>query len=413
MKPCLPAAKDLLLEVKIDAERDEACKDINPEGENLLTMMSEEGAGKPMVDLSDPFDSRMVTWAVIIFFTLLIAAGIISKGEPLRSVGLQTFPNFVSLWIAISISILLANSWQLWHLWLKLRNLLTFLDKLPLRRTLQAMHGFTWGSIWKMGGNVLDVRYQIFYRQFEAINHLRASLPHHPEGSNTYSETMQAWAKEIEKTHCSRILFAKWYAKNWDKWTARGLGELCALQESTAEAVGFLMTKVLVPAWVCESGSLLVPPAAKAGADGESAIPPSDHPYISNAEEVVCLLYLGFIQNILGRIRSMVLGIICLFLSIAFVLPSYPFDPRPVLTGAVIILFLIVGTAVVFVYSQMFRDATLSHLTNTKPGELGSEFWMKLVSFGVGPVFGLLATVFPSVSDFLLSWLQPSLSAMK
>jgi hypothetical protein len=61
----------------------------------------------------------------------------------------------------------------------------------------------------------------------------------------------------------------------------------------------------------------------------------------------------------------------------------------------------------------MFRDATLSHLTNTKPGELGSEFWLKFVSLGVGPAFGLLATVFPGVSDFLLSWLQPSLSAMK
>jgi hypothetical protein len=67
----------------------------------------------------------------------------------------------------------------------------------------------------------------------------------------------------------------------------------------------------------------------------------------------------------------------------------------------------------VLVYSQMSRDATLSHITNTNPGELGMEFWLRLVGFGVGSLIGLLTTLFPSITDFMFSWLQPGMQSLK
>ena len=67
----------------------------------------------------------------------------------------------------------------------------------------------------------------------------------------------------------------------------------------------------------------------------------------------------------------------------------------------------------VFVYADMHRDATLSHITNTKPGELGSEFWVKIIGFGAAPLLGLLTTVFPELAGFLFSWLQPGLTSLK
>jgi Protein of unknown function (DUF3237) len=58
------------------------------------------------------------------------------------------------------------------------------------------------------------------------------------------------------------------------------------------------------------------------------------------AGEFLVLGYLGFIQNILGRIRTLILG--CLFLLVAATLSvsSYPFDPLPVLGGMFMALFL-------------------------------------------------------------------------
>jgi hypothetical protein len=109
----------------------------------------------------------------------------------------------------------------------------------------------------------------------------------------------------------------------------------------------------------------------------------------------------------------MVLSILWLFIGVTIALASYPFDPRPVISGTMVLLFAALGAFIIFVYSQMHRDAILSLATNTTPGELGIEFWLKLIGFGAGPVLGLIATVFPESTDFLFSWIAPGLSAAK
>jgi hypothetical protein len=68
---------------------------------------------------------------------------------------------------------------------------------------------------------------------------------------------------------------------------------------------------------------------------------------------------------------------------------------------------------VITVYAGMNRDAALSHITNTPPGELGGQFWLQLITFGIGPLVGLLTTLFPSITEFATSWLQPSVQALK
>jgi len=75
-------------------------------------------------------------------------------------------------------------------------------------------------------------------------------------------------------------------------------------------------------------------------------------------------------------------------------------------------LFLI-AIVVCYVYAGMARDETLSYITNTEPGRLGAEFWLKFITFIVGPVIGLMATQFPQVADSIYSWLQPGLEAIK
>jgi hypothetical protein len=110
---------------------------------------------------------------------------------------------------------------------------------------------------------------------------------------------------------------------------------------------------------------------------------------------------------------TIVMGILCLFLATAAAISSYPFYPRQGLSGSMLALFAVLATIIFYVYAQMHRDATLSHVTNTKPGELGSDFWFKVLGFGLAPLLGLLTTVFPSISDFVFSWLQPGLQSIK
>jgi hypothetical protein len=69
---------------------------------------------------------------------------------------------------------------------------------------------------------------------------------------------------------------------------------------------------------------------------------------------------------------------------------------------------------IVKIYAEMHRDATLSRVTNTNPGELGTEFRFKIIGFGIAPVIGLLTRIFPGNTDFVFpSWLEPRISALK
>lgn len=177
-----------------------------------------------------------------------------------------------------------------------------------------------------------------------------------------------------------------------------------------------LLVWLLLPEWREETNSLILEEGKQStgGDDGQHRAPPlSKKQHIRDAEECVCLPYLGFVQNILGRMRSMVMTILWLFLATAVAISSYPFDPRQGLSGVMLALFILLGAVIFYVYAQMHRDATLSHLTNTTPGELGTDFWFKLVGFGIAPLLGLLTTVFPEISDFVFSWLQPGLQSIK
>jgi hypothetical protein len=173
----------------------------------------------------------------------------------------------------------------------------------------------------------------------------------------------------------------------------------------------------VAPSWHTEKESLVIvfPPAPCK--EGETHSGPGiykDIPrHVLAAEEFFVLPYLGFIQNILGRIRTIVLGSLCLFVATTFAVSSYPFDPLPVLAGIFLAVFVITGTTIVVIYAGMHRDAILSYITDTSPGELGGEFWQQVFTFGIGPLIGLLTTLFPSITDFVVSWLQPSAQGIK
>jgi hypothetical protein len=109
----------------------------------------------------------------------------------------------------------------------------------------------------------------------------------------------------------------------------------------------------------------------------------------------------------------MVITIVALFVAATAATSTYPFDPRQALSLILIVLFTITGVVIFKVYAEMHRDATLSHVTNTKPGELGTEFWFKILGVGIAPLLGLMTRVFPGFTDFVFAWLQPGVSTLK
>jgi hypothetical protein len=395
----------------------------------FLSMYSGERIERPLESLCEPFSGQVFCVFAGSFVLLLLLSLLLADGEiPVRSLGATHYARFYCIGMDLLLSLILASSWQLMKVWFRLRQLLVFLDRIPLRRTMCALKGYSWGSVWKMGGNILDVRYKLLYRQFESFTHMCNSM-----ASGSMLDN-RPWSDAIKRTHKARGKFADWYSEKWDDWEARDLRALRKYQHSLAESAGLILSKLLVPRWREEDQSLVMEDSNKksvtveitkdesvlleasaagkdqaAGANGEDGFAE----VVRNAEELVCLVYLGFVQNILGRMRTLVMQIALLFVAATASVATYPFDPRPALSGAMLAMFLTVGFVIVIVYSQMCRDATLSHVTNTNPGELGAEFWFKLIGFGVGPALGLLATIFPELPGSLLAWLQPGASVLK
>lgn len=96
-----------------------------------------------------------------------------------------------------------------------------------------------------------------------------------------------------------------------------------------------------------------------------------------------------------------------LFLATAVSSSTYPLDPRLLLSILFFIVFAGIAGTVILVYAQMHRDATLSLITNTTPGQLGVDFYIKVLEFAAGPALGLLTVIFPELTDFLFAWIQP------
>ena len=65
------------------------------------------------------------------------------------------------------------------------------------------------------------------------------------------------------------------------------------------------------------------------------------------------------------------------------------------------------------VFAQMHRDSILSRITDKKPNELGSDFYLRIISFGAVPVLTWLAYNIPTIGGPLFQLLKPGVEVMK
>jgi len=388
-----------------------------PDRTPTMPMFSREQLQTPLEEQARPLGGSYLAILGVIFPIVVVVCGIALQGVWLRTLGERNFGIFIFFWLALSIALILADTAQCWWTWRNLDVLLVYLDRLPLRRTLNALQGLSWRSVWAMSGNVLAERYCLVSRQIEAMRHLGNQIdswtpedPSAAENKKQLHDRISACQKQELKA------LVAWYERlNGDSVTS--VEPLRDLQEEFASIAAQVLTTVLIPSWQLDTNSLLVDSSKtrSTDVDGPSGptISPSVPAYVRAAEEFVVLPYVGFIQNILGRIRSTVIGALFLFVASTLAVSSYPFDPLPVLGGIFLAVFIITGATLIVIYAGMHRDATLSYITGTRAGELGLEFWRQLITFGIGPLLGLLTTLFPSITDFITSWLQPSSQVMK
>jgi hypothetical protein len=130
-------------------------------------------------------------------------------------------------------------------------------------------------------------------------------------------------------------------------------------------------------------------------------------------EKYVALRWAAFIRGVIGRIRLLIIFLAISFSLAMISLVVYSFEPHRELLWSVTALFIVIGFIIIKVLIQMHSDPILSYITITKPGRLDFAFYIHLITLGVGPLVTLLATLFPSIGRYALSFFQPGLEALK
>ncbi len=130
-------------------------------------------------------------------------------------------------------------------------------------------------------------------------------------------------------------------------------------------------------------------------------------------EEFIVLRCVGFIRYSLWIMRSSLEFLTYGFILLVAALTLYPFEGKRGIGIALVFIFLAIGGLVFSAFAAMDRDPLLSRLSNTRPNELSRNFVYRLLAFGGLPLLTLLASQVPEVGNFLLSWAQPALQAVK
>jgi hypothetical protein len=138
---------------------------------------------------------------------------------------------------------------------------------------------------------------------------------------------------------------------------------------------------------------------------------PQDLKYLL-AEDIVALPFYAYIHKVLDELRNMLffLGIAISLLFAA--LHTYAFRADQSIDWWFFGLFAFMGGGIVFVIAEMDRNALISRLSDEKPGELGSGFYLQLLKYGTVPFLTIFGSQIPSISNLLLKWVQPALEAL-
>jgi hypothetical protein len=296
---------------------------------------------------------------------------------------------------------------RVWEIWLKTRRLLMILDSRPLREGFRRLDGFSRRSLWQVSLVTATEFQSLLARVSEARDRAIRMVP--PMRAGDLAENIKRdrdtvfkrWQTVLEpqREHGLRHLIRNWLTRRENELClTHGFG---CLQHDTALAAGRALD-LLAERWGRDQERPGTCPIAGS----------PDYAGLKACERFVCLVYVSFLLVVLMRIRSLMLAVAGMYIVAMVGVNSYPFQPRATIAALSAALLVYVTVMVTVVFAQMNRDSTLSHLTNTTPGELDKEFWIRTGSFVALPLFSYLVAQFPQINRLFYGLIEPAVQAL-
>jgi len=320
--------------------------------------------------------------------------------------------------LMLTAVVAMSHALSLHQSWITMKLMLRALGREPLRRTFAALRALPDSSIWALGSDARGEQSRALSDEMESLIHLRNLISvesSRSRGVDEYSpcyaiDKCLFWARKYKESSAANLLRS--HSNDHRR-------ELCRWLGRSAEDV---MNWILIPAWNSEKASLnlgLGPAKKDGGGQDDSSTAAGDvsllsrDPTVRAAEEFICQVYIAYIKRVLSCMRAGATSIAILFLTLGAAISCYPILSRTTVVFALVVVVAVVFALIAKVYVEMARDEILSLMTGTIPGQLGTEFWIKIVGFGIGPLLGLVAAQFPAVAETILSVLGPSMNNAK
>jgi hypothetical protein len=306
---------------------------------------------------------------------------------------------FVAL-LSTLIAVCLAGCIRMIAIWNALRRgVLERLENLPIRFAFSRLKGMGWMTMLRQGG--LEQQWRDISRSIESMSH----LGHQPDLPSALRQKLQskcdALMSDIAQFRERIANRASTSTKPDYEWTE-------SVEDRLAEFSQFLLSSILIPHWRDERIGLVESKETEQAAATEPPLP-----RILAAEEFLAIRYISLITAVLANLRYLMA-----FISVSFVLAllawnSSSFQPRKLLDWCFTFLLAILGAGVIAVFAQMHRNTILSRITDTRPNELGWDFYFRIVSFGAIPVITWLAYQFPDFGNMIYRFIEPAVPVIK
>ena len=310
---------------------------------------------------------------------------------------------FLFCFLVLAVSVLWLNWFRFVNIWVHLRNILEHLENLPLRTAFERLPREKSLPILQWG----EARNTFLLRQ--VLDRLRAlaSLDTSAENGRLLTEfeakmdaLMKCGVVETEIVEHKNVVggaprtILRTFSRSRQDLLRGAQGEM-------TDVIDALSTRLLKEYWRRGSSG------TKEGQEPR----PVDRKFIL-AEDIVALPFYAYIRRVLNELRNILffLGIAVSLLFAA--LHTYAFRADQAINWWFFGLFVVMGGGVVFIIGQMERNAVLSRLSNTNPGELGTNFYVQLVKYGAIPALTIFGSQVPQISNLLLKWVQPALQAL-
>jgi len=369
-----------------------------------------------MVNVAKPatFDDRVFKPAVIL---LVVGAFAVDFSHPISSLETEHFEWIYGICLAVVMFVLLCTLFRSLVLWLELKRILSALDRLPLRRAFAQLR-FAWQPISRFGAGRWQDLYRFVSRQLETLEHLQreltedAKLDNDPDRNLLLSRIQETFDQQSRiRAEYGAAVARSATASNKHEFSDQIIDlyqELQLTLARTCAAAG----EYLDARRDKEEAMILCEVASDGEIEKDEDTP--DIPLTTRlTERFVALVYLNFILTFLLRMRTLAITAGGLYIFLLLSVNSYPFEPKVTLRSLAIVILMFVVGMVGYVFAQMHRDSIISLVTQTTPGELGIEFWLRMATFVALPLISLLVSQFPSLNNAVFSWLEPAANALK